>query len=148
MQKCLKCGLPVEGEFCPNCGTKITATTPVQQPQQGQPSPVQGKVVTGAPAKSEFDGSRVMYFLYSILIGMSIILLFIPVPWIICAMGRYTAKHTVISGKRFKFVGTGGSLLGRQLLWSLLLICTLFIYSIVLTGNYVKFFAQNLVLED
>ena len=46
----------------------------------------------------------------------------------ICKIMKWRKTHTVISGRRLDFDGTGGSLFGYYLLWSLLCIVTFGIY--------------------
>ena len=50
-------------------------------------------------------------------------------PWAICMRHRWLSKHTIIDGRQLKFVGTGGELFVKYIIWMLLSAITLGIYS-------------------
>ena len=53
----------------------------------------------------------------------------IGTPWAVCMSERWTAKHTIIDGKQLVFDGSGGQLFGKYIIWMLLCVITLGIYS-------------------
>lgn len=94
--------------------------------------------------KSYFDGGYWAYIGYSLLVGfVSVITLGIALPWMLCKFQRWTAKHTVVCGKRMYFDGTGAQLVGKYLLWAFLSVITLGIYGWWLTINIRKWIAKH-----
>ena len=84
----------------------------------------------GNKQESYFDGGLLQQIGWSILAGLlSMITLGLGVPWGVCMLQRWEAKHTVIEGRRLKFNGTGMQLFGTYIKWFLLTIITLGIYS-------------------
>jgi len=80
---------------------------------------------------SSFDGKMLQWLGWGILGGfITIITLGICFPWAFCMMIRWETNHTIISGKRLKFNGTGGSLFGHWILWWFLSIITLGIFGL------------------
>lgn len=61
---------------------------------------------------------------------LSIITLFIGLPWAICIKIEWETKHTIVDGRRLSFDGTGGQLLGWCILWAILTSITLGIYAL------------------
>ena len=81
--------------------------------------------------ESYFDGGLLQLIGWSLLgILLSVITLLIGVPWAVCMIERWKAKHTVIEGRRIAFDGTGGQLFGNYIKWFLLTIITLGIYGL------------------
>lgn len=99
--------------------------------------------------KSYFDGKLLG------LIGRKILLVFLTIitlglafPWTFCMVERWMAKHTLINGKRLKFIGRGGNLFGKYLLWCFLTIITFGIFGIWFGLNLEKWRVKHLVYED
>ena len=59
----------------------------------------------------------------------------------------WRAKHTVINGYRMRLTRSGGRLIGRWLLWMLLSIITLFIFSLWIPKKLERWRVANSVLE-
>lgn len=94
--------------------------------------------------KSYFDGGYWAYIGYSLLVGfVSVITLGIALPWMLCKFQRWTARHTVVCGKRMYFDGTGIQLIGKYLLWAFLSVITFGIYGWWLTINIRKWIAKH-----
>ena len=75
---------------------------------------------------SYFDGGLLGFIGWGILAFLvTILTLGIGAPWAACMLYSYQFKHTVYSGRRLKFEGTGGDLFLNCLKWFLLSIVTL-----------------------
>lgn len=68
-------------------------------------------------------------------------------PWAICIIYEWEAKHTVINGKRLKFVGTGLGLFGNWIKWFFLCIITFGIYSFWLIIALKKWKVKNTIFQ-
>ena len=78
---------------------------------------------------SYFDGNPFQKAGWKILgFLLAVVTVFLGLPWSICMVKRWEAKHTVINGFRLKFDGKGSQLFGRNLLWMLLTVLTLGIF--------------------
>jgi len=98
---------------------------------------------------SYFDGTTLQLIGYRILTALITgITLGIAFPWAICMQLRWETKHTVINGRRLRFVGRGIQLLGSYLLWSFLTLITLGIYGLWFGLNLKKWTVKNTVYED
>lgn len=98
---------------------------------------------------SRFEGSAIEFLGYIIFIGVFTILsLGLAYPWLICAYYKWEAKNTVISGKRLKFIGTGGSLFLNNLKWMILVIITFGIYSFWLQVKLLNWKISNTVFDE
>jgi len=87
---------------------------------------------------SYYDGRKIVEVLLKIgLFFLSLITIFIAIPWAVTIYYRWDAKHTVLCGHRLTFDGTGGQLFGRYILWFFLTIITAGIFSFWLT-HYLK----------
>lgn len=97
---------------------------------------------------SYFDGRLIQLigwrFLGFLLVAIT---LFIAAPWAECMVYKWEASHTVIDGKRLKFVGTGGQLFGHWIKWLLLTIITLGIYSFWLIIKLKKWRVKHTIFE-
>lgn len=81
--------------------------------------------------RSSFDGRLIGLIGINLLCGfISVITLFIGVPWAIVLKYRWHVSHIKYGGRVLKFDGTGGQLIGSYLLWLLLSIITLGVYLI------------------
>lgn len=68
-------------------------------------------------------------------------------PWAICILLKWKTKHTVISGKRLKFIGSAWGLFGNWIKWLLFCVITLGIYSLWLGIEIEKWKVKNTVFE-
>ena len=56
------------------------------------------------------------------------------IPWAVCMKQKWIADHTTIDGRQLKFVGSGGELFGKFIVWYLLSLVTLGIYGLLYWG--------------
>lgn len=76
-----------------------------------------------------FDGGLADYLETAILAALlTVFTLGLAFPWALCMNLSWRAKHTIVSGRRLEFTGTGGDLIGLWLKWIGLTIITLGIY--------------------
>lgn len=93
---------------------------------------------------SQFDGGVLGWLGTSIVTAlMTILTLGIAMPWAVCYYQRWQTSHTIIDGRRLVFVGKGGNLFGKYILWWLLTIVTFGIYSFWMTVNLLKWTTKN-----
>lgn len=93
---------------------------------------------------STFDGSTIAEFFIKVGIIILTISTFGLAFWyLVCAYERWNKKHTVYDGKRLIFEGNAKSLFLLHLLWILLTILTLGIYSFVIGKKAKQFIARN-----
>jgi uncharacterized membrane protein YjgN (DUF898 family) len=98
---------------------------------------------------SSFDGKMLQWLGWTILGGLiTIITVGICYPWAFCMSYRWEVNHTVVSGKRLKFNGTGGSLFGHWILWWFLSIITVGIFGLWLPVKIAKWKAERTVFID
>ena len=126
---------PEQKRFLSECIKKYKAEQAGQQddgteylpmaPQQAPSSKTKSVATESGFPNSEFDGTLFPYLIHIILVGIaSSFTLGLAVPWALCSLFRWTAEHTVINGKRLQFVGTGGELFKKWIIWWLLTIVT------------------------
>jgi uncharacterized membrane protein YjgN (DUF898 family) len=103
----------------------------------------------GKPEDSYFDGGLLQ------LIGINLLnnfLFFITIgiifPRNLTRQKRWYYSHTYINGRRLKFTGTGGSLIGNWIKWMLLTIITLGIYGLWLPIKLKKWEVAHTIFED
>lgn len=72
----------------------------------------------------------------------------IAAPWAMCIKYRWEAKHTVIEGRRLKFIGSGGSLFLHYIKWLILTFITLGIYGLWLYIKMLQWKTENTVFAD
>lgn len=83
-------------------------------------------------AKSSFTGGAFANFFMALAARLATILsLGIAYPFMVCWRERWVASHTYINGKRLRFDGNGGQLIGKYIVWWLLSLVTLGIYWLV-----------------
>lgn len=172
---CRNCGkqLSDTAVFCGDCGTpaganeveqeikmnqvqveQVTPSEPVQPitpPVQPVAAPgVNVNVnITQENSSSYFDGGILGWLGWRFLASLlSIVTLGFGTPWAFCFLYKWETSHTVINGKRLKFVGTGGSLFGHWLLWLLLTIVTLGIYGLWLNIKLLQWKTKNTVFDE
>ena len=100
-------------------------------------------------AVSEYDGGGVSRFGWVLLaIFVAVITLGICLPWAMVWIKTYDTEHTVIEGRRLKFIGTGIGLLGNWIKWWLLTIITIGIFGFFVPTKMRKWVAQNTFFAD
>lgn len=98
---------------------------------------------------SYFDGSTLGLIGISLLFWCLIAFtLGIGTPWAVCKYHSWKSSHTVINGRRLKFVGTPGDFFKIFIKCFLLTIITCGIYSIWLYVAEEKWVAKNKTLDD
>lgn len=91
-----------------------------------------------------FDGGVATYYGTAILAFFITICTFgIAFPWALCMKQRWIAKHTLIDGRRLKFIAHGGSLIGLWIKWLILCIITIGIYSFWIGPNLQKWIVEH-----
>ncbi|MCL2214328.1 MAG: YjgN family protein [Treponema sp.] len=95
--------------------------------------------------ESKFSGGVLPIFLFCLwappLLAITIGL---ASPFIACTAVRWVCNNSVISGKKYAFKGTATALFGRWILWFILTIITLGIYSFWYMRNMLRWFIENL----
>lgn len=98
---------------------------------------------------SYFDGGLfgwlVRYALGTIMIIISLGLLY---PWAVCLLYGWKINHTVIEGRRLRFIGTGIGLFGNWIKWWILIILTLGIYGFWVGISIIKWKTRNTIFEN
>lgn len=99
--------------------------------------------------ESKFDGGILE------LIGLNIVqwliigcTLGIALPWAMCMKYKWISSHTIVEGRRLKFVGTGGSLFFNYIKWWFLTIITLGIYSFWLEIKLQQWKVENTIFDN
>lgn len=98
---------------------------------------------------SYFDNSLknvLSHHIKCILLG--VITLGLAYPWIICMKYESKYKHTVICGKRLKFIGNAKELLSHWVLWWILIVVTLGLYWLVVKIRFEQWACANIIFED
>ncbi len=79
---------------------------------------------------------------------INVVTLGIAYPWALCMKYKAEYHHTVICGKRLKFIGQPRELIRHWLWWWALTVVTLGIYSIVVHNRMLQWKTANTVFED
>lgn len=88
---------------------------------------MQTEVVT---TESYFDGGLLSYIGWNILgFLVTAFTLGICYPWALCMVYGWKINHTVVNGRRLVFTGSAVGLFGHWIVWLLLCVITLGIYS-------------------
>lgn len=98
---------------------------------------------------SYFDNSvknTIIHHLKSIFLG--VITLGFAYPWILCMKYESKCKHTVVCGKRLKFIGDPKELLKHWFFWWILTIVTFGIYGLIVNVRFEQWVAANTIFED
>ena len=99
--------------------------------------------------KSKFKGSLLGLIGVNILSWLiTFFTLGLATPWAMCIKYKWEAKHTVIEGRRLKFIGSGSSLFLHYIKWWILTIITLGIYGFWLYIKLLQWKTENTVFED
>lgn len=69
-------------------------------------------------------------------------------PWIICMKENSRCKHTVVCGKRLKFIGNPKELTRNWFFWWLLTVLTFGLYSLVVKVRFDQWIASNTIFEE
>ncbi|MGL5868259.1 MAG: hypothetical protein ACRC1T_01445 [Clostridium chrysemydis] len=111
------------------------------------------KISTIITNKEKYDSycdvrlkSEISHTLKSIILG--VITLGIAYPWILCNKQKFKCEHTVICGKRLKFIGDPKELIGHWILWWFLIIITLGIYGLVVKIRFSQWITANTIFDD
>ena len=95
--------------------------------------------------ESKFSGKVLTIFLFCIWSPVLLtISLGLATPFVTCTVIRWICDNSTIGGKTFKFNGTASGLFGRWIIWYLLSIITLGIYSFWATRNQIRWVVENL----
>lgn len=98
---------------------------------------------------SYFDGKLLELIGWNILSCLITIVTFgIAAPWGKCMLLKFEIEHTVINGKRLKFIGNGGNLFVEQFKWIFFTIITLGIYAFWIPIKRTKWVVSNIHFED
>jgi uncharacterized membrane protein YjgN (DUF898 family) len=91
-----------------------------------------------------FDGGALDYFAARMIsIVLTVMTLGLALPWSVCIMERWRAKHTILNGQRLAFTGTGLQLFGQYLKWWFLCGVTFGIYLFWLAPKITQWTTQN-----
>ena len=95
-----------------------------------------------------FDGNFWSWLGWRILSGLVTTVTFgIAYPWAKCMMLRWEVGHTVVNGRRLRFIGSGGQLFGKYILWALLTVVTCGIFGIWMGLKMKKWVVKYTVYE-
>ncbi|MPQ44872.1 hypothetical protein [Clostridium tarantellae] len=81
-------------------------------------------------------------------LSLGIVTLGLAYPWILCMEQEAKCEHTVICGKRLKFIGDPKELIGHWILWWFLIIITFGVFSLVVGIRFQQWVTANTVFED
>ena len=98
---------------------------------------------------SYFDNTVVHTAIHHVkLIVLGIVTLGLAYPWLLCSKYEAKYKHTVVCGKRLKFIGDPKELIAHWVLWWFLMIITFGLYGIVVKVRFEQWIAANTVFEE
>ena len=107
------------------------------------------KEVTENSSDSYFDGSLLGLLAFSYFYAtITVITAGLLSAWGKCLLNEYIYNHTVISGKRLKFEGSGKDLFPRMFKWDFFKLITFNIYSIWVPTRYKEWEVSKLHFED
>ncbi len=91
-----------------------------------------------------FDGGALDYFAARMISILLTIMTFgLALPWSVCIMESWRAKHTILNGQRLNFRGTGLQLFGQYLKWWLLCLVTFGLYIFWLSPKITQWTTEN-----
>ena len=91
-----------------------------------------------------FDGGAATYWGTALLAAViTVFTLGLAYPYALVLRQRWRAKHTIVDGRRLRFVGSGTSLFLNWIRWFLLTIVTIGIYSFWLWPRVHKWVAEH-----
>ncbi|MGL5085637.1 MAG: hypothetical protein ACRC68_07980 [Clostridium sp.] len=79
---------------------------------------------------------------------LGIITLGFAYPWILCMKYESKYKHTVVCGKRLKFIGKPKELINHWILWWVLILITFGLYGLVVKIRFEQWACANTIFED
>ncbi len=92
----------------------------------------------------QFDGkARNFFFVGLAAVLITTITLGLAFPWATVMIQRWKTSHTLVEGRSLKFYGTGGELFGKYIVWYILIIITLGIYSIAVYPRFSKWVVER-----
>lgn len=96
--------------------------------------------------ESYFDGGLFQWIGWNLLGSfITTITLGICYPWALCMVYGWKVNHTVVEGRRLKFIGKATGLFGTWIKWGLLCIVTLGIYSFWIPISLEKWKTKNTI---
>ena len=99
--------------------------------------------------ESSFDGGLLQMIGWSIVGFILTAFTFgLAFPWALCLVYGWKINHTVVEGRRLRFIGNGMSLFGNWVKWVFLTIITLGIYSFWLGIALEKWKVKNTIFES
>ena len=99
--------------------------------------------------ESKFNGKVLPIFLFCIWGPLLLaVTLGLATPFVLCTVIRWICDNSVIGGKHYVFKGTAGGLFGRWIVWFLLTIVTIGIYSFWSTRNQIRWVVENIAVKD
>ena len=114
---------------------------PIDEPQE--------EILPETQTESKFDGSLLSYIGWIILgFFVTVLTLGICFPFALCMVYGWRINHTIINGRRLRFVGSAISLFGHWLLWILLCVVTLGIYIFWLSIALEKWKVKNTTFAE
>ena len=107
------------------------------------------KVRTDNGAESYFDGNILELLAFTYFYAtITVLTAGLLSAWGKCLLNKYIYNHTVISGKRLKFEGSGEDLFPKMFIWDFFKLITLNIYSIWQPARYKEWEVSKLHFED
>lgn len=98
---------------------------------------------------SYFDKKIKDYIILNMkMIVLGVLTLGLAYPWILCTKHKARCKHTVICGKRLKFIGEPRELIYHWILWWILIVITFGLYSIVVKVRFEQWTTANTIFEE
>lgn len=131
----------------PASGAHLPPLPPTPAPGVGIPQGF-GMPVTDWK-NSYFEGGTAAHFGMKLVTGLlSVLSLGFAVPALRCWYLRWKYRNTVVGGYRLKFNGTGGQLFGKWILWCLLCIVTIGIFTIWLPVKLLKWETKHIEIDS
>ena len=111
---------------------------------------IEANVLMGLKGKpSRFEGRLIALIGITLLTGLvTTITLGLAYPAMYCFKKRWQYANTIINGYRMKFTGTGMQLFGKSIVWVLLSVVTLGIYSLWLPIKYQQWEVKHVEIDS
>ena len=141
---------------CPACGDKVMVPGPAAEPPDEPPdepatAPRRRASRGGASGGGSFvfDGGAADFLGTAILAWLlTVFTLGFGYPWALCMIQGWKAHHTLIDGRRLRFVGGGGGLFGLWIKWFLLCMITFGIYTFWVVPDLQRWIVQNTEFDE
>jgi uncharacterized membrane protein YjgN (DUF898 family) len=142
--KCVNCGGETgDGEFCINCGARLSAQRTIEKRREEEHLQ---KAAAGSGV-SQFDGTGLQIFGMTALSGLLLFTtLFLTMPWVVCMWADYFSRHSKVGGRSVKFTGSGGDFAWTYFKGLILSFITLGIYSFWFVRDIARYIASKLEL--